>query len=251
MAFFLRGGCAPHLRRLFREHSAHGFAFVVGAGVISSNFTSTRKGHVSSWPMPTRYTHCEGEADSFEKLLTGVKAAGAEEIDMTILADRLAKRTDRHLIWGVLRDGDRRLKRVKIFHSEYAPPQPVIEDDAVAGGRKITAVVELGDEMNGHQGIVHGGFTSALIDDLFGWAASAEARRQLGEGFGMTMTANLNVNYRAPMASNATYEVEVWSEKVVRSKKIYLTAVVKDAQGKVCIEASSLYIIIRSKSTKS
>ena len=36
----------------------------------------------------------------------------------------------------------------------------------------------LGNHLNGHVGLVHGGFTSALLDEAFGWGAGIEARAQ-------------------------------------------------------------------------
>tara|TARA_B100000795_G_scaffold83676_1_gene60739 strand:- start:329 stop:511 length:183 start_codon:yes stop_codon:yes gene_type:complete len=46
---------------------------------------------------------------------------------------------------------------------------------------------------------------------------------------------------------NSTYTVEVRAERVEKSKKIYLSATMSDAQGLACAEATALYIVTKPK----
>jgi len=113
------------------------------------------------------------------------------------------------------------------------------------GQSRLSALVEMGSELTGHPGVIHGGFTAALLDDLFGWAAGSERKaRNLGPA---NFTANLDVNYRRPLFAGSTYLVEVRVDRVEKSKKIYLSATLSDAQGRACVEATSLYIVAKPK----
>ena len=40
---------------------------------------------------------------------------------------------------------------------------------------RIAALVEVGDALNGHVGVVHGGFTAGLLDDILGQTTIHEA----------------------------------------------------------------------------
>ena len=87
---------------------------------------------------------------------------------------------------------------------------------------------------------MHGGFTAALLDDLFGWAAGIERKRFDPET--AVFTANLHIDYKRPMPGNGAYHVTVRADRVEKRKKIFLVAEVRDVQGQVCAEATSLYI---------
>ena len=105
------------------------------------------------------------------------------------------------------------------------------------------AVVSVGDELNGHVGLLHGGFTSALLDDIFGWCANTERTEQGLHAETILLTANLNVNYRQPMPHNSLYYVYCESERLEKQKKIYLRAKVYDAEDAIVADATSLYIV--------
>lgn len=54
---------------------------------------------------------------------------------------------------------------------------------------EIICIVQFGNALNGHPGVVHGGIISMMFDNCFGWVFLAS---KLNPGF----TANLNVNFR-------------------------------------------------------
>merc|ERR1712217_236937 len=137
-------------------------------------------------------------------------------------------------------DGDRRIKRLRLFQHVSGGDQELqlAEVDAAAGKTKLIATVDLGDELNGHPGLIHGGFAAALLDDLFGWTAFLEAEQHVDMKNSTIFTANLNVNYRRPMKDKSAYTIELYAEKVVRKKKIYLKALIQNSEGELCVDGT-------------
>lgn len=73
------------------------------------------------------------------------------------------------------------------------PPVAWVEE----GGKSIVSVSYLGPELCGHPGIVHGGFLATMLDEGMARCSFGALPHNIG------MTANLNINYRAPaMAGN-------------------------------------------------
>lgn len=198
---------------------------------------------LTHWFYPTR---CE-TADLDEEWIRRLTAGATEELDVDKYVQ--TKRKDKQFIHQTL-SSDRRIRSLRIWHFDLTNEAKGLDlDDAIAGRTKLTAIVRLGDELNGHPGLIHGGFTSALLDDLFGWASAFESRKFMGCSNGWTIfTANLNVNYRAPMRCDAAYSVEVIAEKIAKQKKVYMSATIRNAEGKVMVESTSLYLIVRQPS---
>jgi acyl-coenzyme A thioesterase PaaI-like protein len=63
-------------------------------------------------------------------------------------------------------------------------------------GNELACVIMIGDKLNGHPGIVHGGILSTAFDNSFGWLF-------LTMGIPPAFTANLNVNFRRPVLENS------------------------------------------------
>lgn len=159
---------------------------------------------------------------------------------------RRAGQEDKQLIWMTLK-GERRLKNIvmwQLYDQDQATPAPdhAAAVETLPGKAQLVALVDLGDELNGHPGVIHGGYTAALLDDLFGWTAAVERTAQ-GFSAGAVLTANLNVNYRRPLFGDHTYRVDLRCDRVEKKKKAYLIAVVSDEEGRTCVEATALYIL--------
>jgi adenylylsulfate kinase len=60
------------------------------------------------------------------------------------------------------------------------------------GGKQYVQVSYLGSDLCGHPGIVHGGFLATMLDEGLARTCFAALPNKVG------MTANLNINYRAP-----------------------------------------------------
>merc|ERR1712137_621896 len=107
-----------------------------------------------------------------------------------------------------------RIKHFRVFRfpAAHHAQAAKLEDDTVGGKTRLVTLVELGDQLNGHPGLIHGGFSAALLDELLGWNAYLEGQQHIK--LTSIFTANLNVDYRRPMQHQSTYIVETYSEKV-------------------------------------
>ncbi|KAG7191411.1 uncharacterized protein KQ657_003455 [Scheffersomyces spartinae] len=78
------------------------------------------------------------------------------------------------------------------YHFEY---HPIIEEDYINDNYSIT-FFRLGDGLLGHDGIVHGGLSATLLDELTCRLAFQNYKLK------KAVTANLNINYRQPVITN-------------------------------------------------
>lgn len=101
--------------------------------------------------------------------------------------------------------------------------------------RELLVQVRLGDSAVGHPGIVHGGATATILDNAFGMLFFS---CNLGTGF----TANLNLDYRAPLPAG-TDVVAHLSVVGIQGSKVHMRAVLFDpATGTVHAQARCLFI---------
>ena len=104
----------------------------------------------------------------------------------------------------------------------------------------VVANIRFGTKVNGHKGIVHGGVASLLFDDAFGFAYF------LASGMLLGFTANLSVNYRAPLPEGTDAVMRIYVQGV-EGRKVKLVGKLESEDGsKLYSEASALYIIDRS-----
>jgi acyl-coenzyme A thioesterase PaaI-like protein len=150
--------------------------------------------------------------------------------------------------------------------TEQVVPSQVPE----SAGADVVAVVTLGSNLDGHNNIVHGGVLALVIDDVLGFGYFAvllqeDEELRLGKNTSINdgttaeafrsnviaVTANLNINYRAPVPSNSTVVVEatlvrnVESAETRREKNKFhwnVEVVSLDCATTYC-QATSLYVI--------
>ena len=151
-------------------------------------------------------------------------------------------RLDKQLMWQTLKDGERGIRRIAMWQQETEPKEENL------GRVRLLALVELGDALNGHVGVVHGGFSAALLDDLLGQTTMQEARARGISG--APLTASLDLKYKHPVMANATYLVRTQGETLEPresrgppSWNVRLTATIYDAAGHACVEAKSRYVL--------
>ena len=156
---------------------------------------------------------------------------------------------------GVLREGDRRIKSLAAWRwVEGRDGQSAVTDsvresyDPIPGRARMSVLVQIGDELNGHEGIVHGGFSAALLDDLIGWTTMAEIEVQQLPG--APLTASLNLKYLRPVFSDRTYVVNMRAEQVQRRQRpgppswaVTLNGEICDEEGNACVRAEALYVV--------
>ncbi|TPX77435.1 hypothetical protein CcCBS67573_g01318 [Chytriomyces confervae] len=87
--------------------------------------------------------------------------------------------------------------------------------------RAIVKVVRFGSKLTGHEGVLHGGCTAGFFDDAFGTLFFLEAR---GEFDGVT--ANLSINYRAPILTPAIVAFVLWIDRI-EGRKVFMKGEVR------------------------
>lgn len=125
----------------------------------------------------------------------------------------------------------------------------------------ICATFDLGTKLNGHPGIVHGGILSLLFDDTMGFAYEAVDLSQYtlnnnddsvnqNHVPNIAVTANLNVDFRAPVYENQKVIMRIFHKRT-EGKKLFFYAYLTNAEENIIFaEAASLYIYIDSDDKK-
>ncbi len=96
-------------------------------------------------------------------------------------------------------------------------------------GRGASALVRVGSQFQGWEGVVHGGILAALLDE-----ASIYACRAVGERF---VTAELKVRYRKPVAVDT--ELLVTARIVDQKRRVFSVTAQVEAAGEVLAEAEA------------
>lgn len=100
--------------------------------------------------------------------------------------------------------------------------------------RETLILASLGNGLNGHAKIIHGGFTAMLIDEAFGFANMLHNDKH-------TFTANLNVNYRKPIPAPSIVLCRTRIVNVLGRKR-QLVCTVEGPERVVYAEASALFL---------
>lgn len=109
---------------------------------------------------------------------------------------------------------------------------------------RTLALVRFGDTLCGHRGIVHGGATAAVVDELFGWTAHRCAPGEPTRIF----TATLTVDYKAPIPAGTTVLITTSLDRV-DGRKLHMACRVESPEGDVLYaEGRSLFIVAREQS---
>ena len=105
---------------------------------------------------------------------------------------------------------------------------PIIKD------KKIYAKYIFEKSFEGGPGLVHGGILSTVLDDMMGYATFTQNL--------FCVTANLNVNFRAPSPVDKEFELYAWV-KEVDGNKVYAESVIQ-SENAIHVEADGLFINI-------
>lgn len=129
-----------------------------------------------------------------------------------------------HAIFGILL-GVNLIEKYEIWKRRGA------EQDNV-----VLSFVSFGNSLNGHSGVVHGGILSLIFDDVCGFAYDAL-------GVTHAVTANLNVDYRAPVLQNTEVRIAVQLSGRDGRKLYWKAQMTSMDQQTLYAEATSLYIV--------
>lgn len=111
---------------------------------------------------------------------------------------------------------------------------------AETGGKSLVSISYLGHELCGHPGIIHGGLLATMLDEGLARCCFAALPHKVG------MTANLNINYRAP-AMAETYVVLKATTTKVEGRKAWVEGRIETLVGEgetpvVLAEATALFV---------
>ncbi|KAI1187341.1 hypothetical protein F5B17DRAFT_400306 [Nemania serpens] len=120
-----------------------------------------------------------------------------------------------------------------------------------ASNGEVVTVVYFGPALAGWPGVVHGGALATLLDESMGRCALLKFPSRTG------VTANLELQYRAPTLTNAFYVIRstplasedddhVGKDGVRKSdRKLWVRATLETEKGKVAVEATALFVVPR------
>ncbi|KAI0846935.1 Adenylylsulfate kinase-domain-containing protein [Daldinia vernicosa] len=116
------------------------------------------------------------------------------------------------------------------------PPVAFVE----AGGKSLVSISYLGHELCGHPGIVHGGLLATMLDEGLARCCFAALPHKVG------LTANLNINYRAPAHADSYVVLRATTTKV-EGRKAWVEGRIETLVGEgetpvVLAEATALFV---------
>lgn len=159
--------------------------------------------------------------------------------EVTRRIDELAERLETSRIpgnYGVKLTSNGRVRgfgnAVVGLRNPVAPPVPIVQDRERG---RASASFELGPLYEGPPGMVHGGVTALVLDQLFGEAAAAGGKPG--------MTGTLTLRYRRPTRLGAC-SAEAWCDRVEGVKTI-VKGELRDADDQVTVEAEGVFILPR------
>ena len=116
--------------------------------------------------------------------------------------------------------------------------------------KEFSAVVALGKDVSGYAGIVHGGLTAAIFDEVFGGLLFCLKTRHLSVNpthYMPSFTVNLQVDYRSRIRAGSTVLCRAWVDRA-EGRKLIMKAEMKDGPDGV-VFAESQAIFVRPKMT--
>jgi len=106
---------------------------------------------------------------------------------------------------------------------------------------KLFCVFSPNSSVQGHYGIVHGGFAASILDNLLSHLSV------LINDYSPCATANLNINFKKPLFVGEEYLLIAELEKQ-ENRKIFIKSRILNDKEEVCLEANSLFIAVDWKS---
>lgn len=117
------------------------------------------------------------------------------------------------------------------------------------GGKSLVSISYLGSSLCGHPGIIHGGMLATMLDEGLARCCFAALPNKIG------LTANLNINYRAPAKAGEFVVLRAKTTKV-DGRKAWVeghieTLVAPGEKPVILVEASALFIEPKQASVSS
>ncbi|KAK5791085.1 hypothetical protein VI817_006394 [Penicillium citrinum] len=117
------------------------------------------------------------------------------------------------------------------------------------GGKSMVSLMYLGSDVCGHQGIIHGGLLATLLDEGFARCCFPAMPHKVG------VTANLNIDYRAPAMADNYFALRAETVRV-EGRKAWVEGRIETLpeDGKdpiVLVEAKALFIEPKQAASRS
>ncbi|CAF1058640.1 unnamed protein product [Rotaria magnacalcarata] len=128
---------------------------------------------------------------------------------------------------------EKQAERVQKAFNGLSTSPPTYDDPMHQEKSEVQVAFLLGQGICGHKGIVHGGLTATMIDEVSGAAAFSCV--------GPCFTANLNIDYAKPLLTPTWVLVRAHVERQ-EGRKVYVHAVVENGEGQIYAKAVALFI---------
>lgn len=107
------------------------------------------------------------------------------------------------------------------------------------GGNEIIMLLELGDGLNGHAHVCHGGFVCVLLDEVMGLVNWHHKDPHVH-----VMTANINVSFKKPVMTPSIVKCSAWITKS-EGRKRFTFGKLEDEHEVVHASAEGLFLEIK------
>ncbi|KAJ4305298.1 hypothetical protein N0V90_000829 [Kalmusia sp. IMI 367209] len=115
----------------------------------------------------------------------------------------------------------------------------------------VHVIFEIGDGLNGHPNIAHGGFVATMLDESMGVLLTinmeTKMKKRMRPHEGMNcFTAYLNISYKKPLPAPG---IVLCTAKIVRRErnKIHMRATVEDGEGTVFTVGEGMFVEVNTK----
>lgn len=104
--------------------------------------------------------------------------------------------------------------------------------------KECVNVVYFGHGLDGWLSVVHGGLLATVLDESLGRVALRSVPANTG------VTANLSIDYRAPVSSGEFYTIHTRLDKERSTdRKAYVNGELRSLTGKLCCETDALFVV--------
>jgi len=130
-----------------------------------------------------------------------------------------------------------------LFYPRPSNPRVVLPE--------IKGLITLGNDLDGHPGVCHGGIVATIFDEVLGYAAPASrltGEKQLPTGAPVPsyVTAYLNTTYLRPVRTPGTILVVARTVRA-EGRKIWVEAYMEDGEGEKLAKAEALFVETKLK----
>ena len=160
-------------------------------------------------------------------------------IDMSLYEEVVNPKAPDHAVHGNLLGKPRLLEQMKTFRQRQQSPLERPNIDLPV----LISEIRVGSKLTGHKGIVHGGVTALLYDEIFGWGYEVVRADPTIPAF----TANLNIDFRNPIPVNFTFRVRVHCKRIQGRKSIF-EGIMETMDGSMIFaEATCIMVSVKSR----